>query len=99
MNKSELIQELAQVTGKTNAEVDQLINSFLTIVSEKLQMGRKIQIKNFGTFQTKYSVKRSAINPRTLETVIVPARYKVTFTPSKSLMDKVNRIIDICTLQ
>jgi len=52
MNKSELVREMHERTGKKLSlkDLDLMVNSMIEIMSEKLKKGEEIQLANFGTF-------------------------------------------------
>ena len=52
MNKSELVREMHERTGKKLSlkDLDLMVNSMIEIMTEKLKKGEEIQLADFGTF-------------------------------------------------
>lgn len=93
MNKSELVQELANRTNMTKAEasraVDALFNPDSGIVSGALKKGDKVQITGFGTFETRERQARTGRNPRTGKEIKIGPTTSASFRPGKALKDSV----------
>jgi DNA-binding protein HU-beta len=73
MNKVELIAAVAEKTGITKKEAENIITAFTDIVTEALAKGEKVSLVGFGTFETKTRASREGINPRTKEKIMIPA--------------------------
>ena len=67
--------------------VDQLFETMATALAS----GRPVVIKSFGRFELRDRGPRSGRNPRTGETIHLPARRVVAFVPSPGLRQAVNR--------
>ena len=95
MNKTELVERIAQKTGLTMKDSKNVIDAIFStqtkhgIIAAELKSGRKIQITGFGTFQVRKRKKREGRNPQTGEPVKIPARKKVRFTVAKSFKEAV----------
>lgn len=89
MKKVELIEKLAEVTGKTKKETTETVNSLLNIIEETLVIGEEVAITGYVTFSVKNTPERVARNPKNGETVNVPAGRKVTVKAGKILKDAV----------
>ncbi|HPY96052.1 MAG TPA: HU family DNA-binding protein [Candidatus Cloacimonadota bacterium] len=83
MTKADLVKRVAQDTGMLRREVAQIVDSFLITVKEVLKDGEHIEIRGFGTFDTKMRKPRMGRNPKTEEKVPVPARRVPTFKYSR----------------
>ena len=90
MNKSELINALAEKTGLSKKEAEKTLNSFVDSVSDALKKGEKIQLIGFGTFDVKNRPARTARNPRTGEEIKIAASKTPVFKAGKALKDIVN---------
>jgi len=94
MNKSELVQNLANKTKMTKAEasraVDALFNPGDGIISDSLKKGEKVQITGFGTFETRARQARTGRNPRTGEALNIKAARLPKFRAGKALKDAIN---------
>jgi nucleoid DNA-binding protein len=90
MNKSEFISAIGNRTLKKDAEVKAIIDAATDIIREKLSEGENVAITGFGAFETRERAATTARNPRTGETVEVPARKVPAFKPAKALKDAVD---------
>lgn len=89
MTKTELVDALSKATGLTRRETTTVADSLFEIVTEALAGGETVEIRGFGSFVTRDRGERTARNPKTGETVLVPARVVPAFRPSKALKDRV----------
>lgn len=93
MNKSDLVDELADRTGMTKADAGRAIDAVFGtdgIISKALRDDKKVQITGFGTFESRARKARTGRNPRTGDTVKVQAKRVPFFKPGKELRLKVN---------
>ena len=81
MNKTELVAAIAERTELTKKD---------DVVGDELSKGEKIQLAGFGTFEVTERAARDGINPRTKETIHIPASKAPKFKAMKSLKEKVN---------
>jgi DNA-binding protein HU-beta len=91
VNKTELIDKLASATSLSKADagraVDALFDVDKGIIADMLKAGAKAQITGFGTFETRRRGARTGRNPRTGETIQIPASMSPAFRPGKGLKD------------
>jgi len=90
MNKSELIDSIASASGLTKNDSAKALDAFISSVSSALKSGNDVRLVGFGTFATSKRAATTAINPRTRQTVKVPARKVAKFKAGKTLQDVVN---------
>ena len=90
MNKQELIDEIAQSTGDTKANIAASIDAVLEAVTEAVTRGETVQLIGFGSFSTGARAERSGRNPSTGETITIAAAKTVKFTAGKAFKDAVN---------
>jgi DNA-binding protein HU-beta len=94
MNKSELVDALADQTGMTKADaaraVDALFSTDGGILAKALRKGDRVQITGFGTFEAKMRKARTGRNPRTGDTIQIAAARSPGFRAGKGLKDAVN---------
>lgn len=94
MNKSELVDALADQTGMTKADagraVDALFNTDGGILAKALRKGDRVQITGFGSFEAKMRPARTGRNPRTGESIKIAAARSPSFKAGKGLKDAVN---------
>ena len=89
MNKTELIAAVAAKTGMTKKDAEGVINATFETVTESLVKGDKVQVSGFGIFEVKAREARVGRNPRTKETIQIPATRLPAFKASKTLKDAV----------
>lgn len=90
MNKSELIDAIAEKSKLTKAEADRAYKALVATVSEELAKGGQISLIGFGTFLVRERQARSGRNPKTKETIEIPASKIPAFKAGKTLKDAVN---------
>lgn len=90
MNKTELINAMAEDTGLSKKDTEATLNSFMNVVSDRLSKKEKIQLVGFGTFETRERSARSGRNPQTGAELKIAASTVPAFKPGKALKDKVN---------
>ncbi len=90
MNKNELLEKVSQASGLTKKESEAAINAFLETLTDVLKAGDKISLKGFGTFEVRTRDARTGRNPRTGETMEIPASKVPAFKASSSLKNIVN---------
>ena len=89
MNKTELIAAVAEKTGLTKKDAERVINATVETITSSLVKGDKVQVSGFGIFEVKAREARVGRNPRTKETIQIPATRRPAFKASKALKDAV----------
>ena len=87
MNKTELIAAVAAKTGLTKKDAERVVNATVDAIAESLVKGDKVQLSGFGIFEVKAREARVGRNPRTKETIQIPATRLPAFKASKALKD------------
>lgn len=90
MKKTELVEKVATRVGLTKSQADEAVKAFVETITEALKAGDKIALKGFGTFEVRERNERTARNPRTGETMVVPASKVPAFKASSALKKEVN---------
>lgn len=90
MNKTELIEAMAEKTGFTKKNAEVALNAFIETVSEELVKGEKISLVGFGTFEVSERAAREGRNPQTGETMKIAASKAPKFKAGKALKDMIN---------
>ena len=90
MNKTQLVNSLSEKTGLTKAQSNEVIDTLVSVISETLSNGEKVTLVGFGTFNTTQRDARKGRNPKTGETVDIPAKRVPKFTPGSELIKSVN---------
>ena len=73
MNKTELIEELAERTGSSKDEAQRRVEAFAGIVAAALEDGDEVRVPGFGKFYVQERGAREGTNPQTKKRVHVPA--------------------------
>ena len=89
-NKSDLVNVVANKTGKAVADTKRMVEEFLAEVSELLLSGEEVSFRELGTFKVVTRAPRKARNPRTGESVDVGAKRVLRFKPSSGLRNSLN---------
>ena len=93
MNKSELVEALAEKMDTTKAEaqrtVDAVFDTTDGVIASTLMAGERVQITGFGTFETRKRKARTGRNPRTGEEIKIGPTVSPTFRPGKALKEAV----------
>ena len=89
MTKSELLKTLAEQTGLKKKEVENIMLALRSTIYKSLKKEKKIKLDGLGVFQLKDRKARIARNPRTGETINVPAKKVVKFRVVKDLKQAV----------
>ncbi|NLI82684.1 MAG: HU family DNA-binding protein [Deltaproteobacteria bacterium] len=89
MTKADLVGKMAMGAGITKALAEKALNSFIEAVEEALGKGDKITLVGFGTFDVAKRSQREGRNPRTGQTITIPASKVVRFKAGNKLKEKV----------
>lgn len=89
MKKSDLIDELQQVVG-SRAAATKTLESLLGGIAAALTAGDSVSLSGFGTFKVQTRAAREGRNPKTGESVTIPEKHVVKFTPASALKAAVN---------
>lgn len=90
MNKTELVQSLANATEQSQAAASRSLDALIRIVSEELAKGGEVVIPGFGSFKRAERAERSGRNPQTGEAMTIAASNSVKFAPGAALKAAVN---------
>jgi DNA-binding protein HU-beta len=85
MSKSDIIAEVAEISGLSKQDSEKAVNAFLTAVENGLKKGEKIAFMGFGTFEVKARAARTGKNPRTGEAISIAASKLPVFKAGKGL--------------
>ena len=79
MNKTELINAVAEKAGLSKKAAEAAVNATLSAITEGLKTEEKVQLVGFGSFEVKHRAERTGLNPRTKEPVTIAASKVPTF--------------------
>ncbi|MBO5784375.1 MAG: HU family DNA-binding protein [Clostridia bacterium] len=89
MNKTDLIAAVAAETGLTKKDSELAVNAFVNQVTEALKKGDKVSVVGFGTFEVKHRNARVGRNPKTKETINIPASKAPAFKAGKQFKESI----------
>ncbi len=91
MNKTELIAKVAEKSELSKKDAERAVASFIDAVTEALVSGDKVQLVGFGSFEVRRREARSGRDPRSGETITIPASNSPAFKAGKAFKDAVNK--------
>lgn len=89
MNKTDLVNNIADKSGLTKKDVEAVLNGFLGEITEALANGEKVQLIGFGTFETRRRSGRTGRNPQTGSTIEIPESNVPAFKAGNKLKEAV----------
>jgi len=90
MNKSELIQAVAESIDMPKAQASKAVDAVIDSIKNKLAEGDAVTLIGFGTFTVRERAARTGRNPRTGKPIDIKAAKVPVFKPGKALKDAVN---------
>lgn len=90
MNKGELIEAVASSANLSRADATKAVDAILDSITSTLAKGSAVSLVGFGTFSVKSRAARMGRNPRTGESIQIPASNVPGFKAGKALKDAVN---------
>ncbi len=90
MNKTQLIQKIAENGNMTKKDAEVALKAVIDAISDGVAAGEKVQVSGFGSFDVKARDARMGRNPKTGEAVEIAASKRVVFTAAQVLKDKLN---------
>lgn len=91
MNKSELVEALANENGLTYKRAEEIVNLIFDSMADTLSAGGRIEIRGFGSFVVKDYKSYMGRNPKTGEVIKVRPKRLPFFKVGKELRERVNR--------
>ncbi|MCI8910249.1 MAG: HU family DNA-binding protein [Oscillibacter sp.] len=91
MNKAELISAVAASAEVSKKDAEAVVSATLDTITEALKSGEKVQLVGFGSFEVKARAARIGRNPKTKESIEIPASKVPVFKAGKALKDTVAR--------
>ena len=91
MNKIELIAAVAEKADLSKKDAEAAITATVEAITEALSQQEKVQLVGFGSFEVKARAARVGRNPKTKETIQIPASKTPVFKAGKALKDAVSK--------
>ena len=89
MNKTELIAEVANKAGLSRKDAEKALGAVVETITEAVVKGDKVQLVGFGSIEPTQREARTGRNPKTKETIEIPATRVPVFKAGKALKDAV----------
>ena len=91
LTKASLIDQVHATNPRmTKIQAREAVETILRIIKSSLEDGEDVLLSGFGKFNVNAKSARKGRNPKTGESLILPARKVATFKPSGILREKVN---------
>jgi DNA-binding protein HU-beta len=90
MNRTELVSRIAKNTNIPKRVINGVADELFDAIKEALTYEDSVKIRNFGTFKTLRKVARTGVNPRTQETIEIPASIAIKFIAASQVVEELN---------
>ena len=90
MNKKDIVEAIHAKVGFSKRETAAIVNKALELLKTALTEGDSVMISSFGKFSVREKKAHKGRNPKTGETITLPARKVVTFKVSRVLKERIN---------
>ncbi|MBT4401116.1 MAG: HU family DNA-binding protein [Bacteroidetes bacterium] len=91
MTYQELVDKIAEKTGRPKNLVDKLIHEMIRTTTEGLQQDQHITVRGLGRYRLKWTKARQGRNPQTGDPIEIAAHNRILFKPNVSLREFINR--------
>ena len=91
MNRSEIIDNLAEKVGFSRKDIERILNEMNNITVETLAKGEKVAFSGFGSFEVRSRAAHTGRDPRTGEQIDVAETQTVAFRPGKVLKSAITK--------
>lgn len=89
MNKAELVDAISEKTSVTKKEADAVLTAALETIIEAVAGGDKVVLVGFGSFEARDRAQREGRNPKSGETMTIPATRVPAFQAGKQFKQAV----------
>lgn len=89
MTNKDFISELAQQTGYSLDETQQMVNLIVEAMGDRFQEGDAVLVPTFGTFEVKKKMERIMVNPSTGQRMLVPPKLVLNFKPNVNWKERI----------
>src|SRR4029453_74812 len=89
MTKAELVDQVATTVDLSKSQTEAVLTQCLQAIMDALQAGESVELRGFGRFHPAPRPPRAGRNPRTGETIPIPAKAVPTFTAGKAFQERV----------
>jgi DNA-binding protein HU-beta len=92
MNIADMIKEVAAETGLKKSDASIVVGLVFDTMARQLVEGNEVRIAGFGTFTCRERKARMGHNPRTRETIPIPAKRSAILKPAQALREAMNPV-------
>jgi integration host factor subunit beta len=92
VNKSELIERLAEKSGINIMQAEEVVNLIYRKMRDTMVSGGRIEIRGFGSFVVKEYQAYQGRNPKTGEKIAVPSKKLPFFKVGKELKERIDNV-------
>jgi len=89
MTKADLVDQVAAAVQLPKHQTEAVITRFLEAIMAALQAEQRVDLRGFGSFRLRQRQARTGRNPRTGDTIPIPAKQVPTFTTGKAFQERV----------
>lgn len=90
MTKAELVERVAERVNLPKKDTEVIVNTVFKGITDALSRGDKVELRGFGSFRLRNRSSREGRNPKTGDTVSIPAKKIPFFKPGKELRETVD---------
>lgn len=90
MNKSDLLEKVAKDCNVSKTIADQVLTSIVAAITDTVSAGDKVTLLDLGTFSITERAARDGRNPKTGETIAIPAKKAVKFKAAAKFSNRLN---------
>ena len=91
MKKTELIEAIKESTGLSKKDAEKALTATIDTIIKAVAEGDKVQLTGFGTFEQRQRNARTGVDPRTGNSIEIPASKVPAFKAGKAFKDVVNK--------
>jgi nucleoid DNA-binding protein len=95
ISKKKLVDRIAEITGAEQGTVKTVVLQFLDEITSELAQNNRLEFRDFGVFKPQIRAPKTALNPKTLEKVHVPARRMVKFKMGRMMRERLNNGVEV----
>ncbi len=90
MNKTEIIEAMADSADISKAAAGRALDGMVEAIVNSMKQGEQVSLVGFGTFSVRDRAAREGRNPQTGETILIKASKIPSFKAGKGLKDALN---------
>ena len=95
VTRADLCEAVHEEVGLTRQDCSELVERTLELMAQALEKGEQVKLSGFGVFQVREKRARMGRNPKTGESVALPAKHVPHFKPGKELRERVSDVTPI----